>query len=773
MPDNPSIATTTCGACGLVIQDGELECASCGSGYHYQCVGVMREELVWYCLQEDCQNQKDLVDQASKTGTRKKKKKPVDDNTDAFSVKSDGKLCPTLDSQARSLSRKKQLQLEEIQEERILREKRLEVEHILHQRRLEMESELHEKELRQENRLLEKILEERQNHLKRMKNMHQSYQARFDKIQYELDKMKQRNRNGSREFSINDGTLDKGHSVDFYENSAANEDSSEEEDGEVFMDDPREETDKESVSRKRKKRNKRKFGRKSTEYAVERLPAIPTKAQLAARNGISQKLPTFSGKLEEWPLFIGSYRASNEACGYSNVENLVRLQESLRGQALESVRGQLLFPKTVPNVISKLQQLYGRPELLLQWHLEQLQNLKAPKSDKLASYIPFGNAVDQLCQHLEAADLRQHLMNPLLVQQLVDKLPSNDKREWIRFKKQQKKVTLQTFNEFVSGIVSEACEANVCIEYEMEHFEYKTARDAHDEHDERSGSNYTEKEAVYTHFTPEAKYDRNQHRRSCKMCGRNDHRLRFCRHFKELSVEHRMRVVNEWGLCAVCLNYHGNAPCHSKLRCNVRYCVGEHNTLLHPVGKNVKLGDNVSSNSSTLFRMIPVTLYYGTKSIDTLAFLDEGASATLIDETLADQLGVMGTKQQFTLDWTSGITRVEQKSRQMNLLISARNGLQKFSLNNVRTVDNLQLPLQSLDTNEVKAQASIIEDLPIAPYELQRPGLLIGLNNINVIAPINAKVAKSGELVAVQSKLGWAVYGQKQKEIYENERMKA
>lgn len=33
----------------------------------------------------------------------------------------------------------------------------------------------------------------------------------------------------------------------------------------------------------------------------------PTKMQLAARNGMSQKLPIFSGKPEEWPLFYGAF----------------------------------------------------------------------------------------------------------------------------------------------------------------------------------------------------------------------------------------------------------------------------------------------------------------------------------------------------------------------------------------------------------------------------------------------------------------------------------
>lgn len=130
-----------------------------------------------------------------------------------------------------------------------------------------------------------------------------------------------------------------------------------------------------SVDKMRRKKMK-----KPESYGLGQTLTRPTKAQLAARNGLSKKLPTFSGNPEEWPLFIGSYDASNIACGFNDVENLVRLQESLKGSALESVRGQLLLPKSVPKVISKLRQLFGRPEQLLHCHLEKSQAAGTPES---------------------------------------------------------------------------------------------------------------------------------------------------------------------------------------------------------------------------------------------------------------------------------------------------------------------------------------------------------------------------------------------------------
>lgn len=79
----------------------------------------------------------------------------------------------------------------------------------------------------------------------------------------------------------------------------------------------------------------------------------PTKAQISDRQFLSKKLPMFSGRMEEWPMFISSYETSTKACGFSDVEILARLQECLKGEALEAVRITLILPKTVPKIIEK------------------------------------------------------------------------------------------------------------------------------------------------------------------------------------------------------------------------------------------------------------------------------------------------------------------------------------------------------------------------------------------------------------------------------------
>ncbi|XP_065087297.1 uncharacterized protein LOC135709035 [Ochlerotatus camptorhynchus] len=785
MPGDANFTKTACGGCESVSDEDEgmVCCDKCNVWYHYRCVGVTEEvesDAKWYCPEEDCQSQKKLDAESSKTGA-KKKKKTTDDNSDKSSVKSDGRSGSSMERQLRALEKERKKKEQELKNERVLMEKRMEIDRILQEQRIEMENEFRAKELQQQKQLLEKALKDKQDHLDRMKKMRESFNARMDQVQQELSKLNAGE--DDRKESVNKvsdavkqstaGTplknpeirsqkrsektkkVESDEEEEEEEDEESDESSSDDESEEQSESDSDEATEEEDEEEEPKKTSKEKNkSGKVRSHGLGQSNAAPSKAQMAARSGISKRLPLFTGKLEEWPLFIGSYQASNDACGFSDVENLVRLQESLKGQALENVRGQLLFPKSVPKVISKLRQLYGRPEQLLQCHLEKVRRLDPPKSDKLASYIPFGNAVEQLCEHLEAAGLEQHLVNPLLIQDLVDKLPVHDKREWVRYKNRKRKVNLRTFTDFVSKIVAEACEANVKMDFRAE------SKPVCNEHAGKSKAK--EKGAhLYNHSAVErANHGVGEnHPRPCKACKRTDHRLRFCQDFKAWTLRDRLKLVEKWKLCVVCLNDHGNAPCKFKIRCNIDECRERHNPLLHSATRSVVINAHFRTTSTIMFRMIPVTLYFGKRSVNTLAFLDEGASVTLIESSLADQLGVQGTKEQLTIKWTADITRVEKGSRRMDLFISGRDGKEKHQLGTVRTVDELLLPKQSLSASVLCQRMKKLQGLPIASYENQRPGLLIGLNNLHLLAPTEAKVGKPGEPIAVRSKLGWAVYG--------------
>ncbi|XP_065085675.1 uncharacterized protein LOC135707720 [Ochlerotatus camptorhynchus] len=276
--------------------------------------------------------------------------------------------------------------------------------------------------------------------------------------------------------------------------------------------------------------------------------------------------------------------------------------------------------------------MYGRPEQLLYSLLEKVRKADPLKPDRLESFVHFGILVEQLCDHLEATNLRDHLVNPLLLQELVEKVPASTKMEWVRYKRHFPNPTLRTFSDFMSEKAADAKDAS------------------------------------------------------------------------------------------------------------------NHNT-------------HSGEQQSVIFRMVLVTLYYEDRSVDAVAFLDEGSSLSLVEADLADHLGVKGVKQMLRLIWTANISRTERNSKRVNLRISAKGSSEKWPLRNAHTVIEMKLPVQSIRYSELAQKFDHLKDLPLADGLSGMPRILIGLDNIHLFAPIESRIGNLGEPIAVRSKLGWAVYG--------------
>lgn len=127
-----------------------------------------------------------------------------------------------------------------------------------------------------------------------------------------------------------------------------------------------------------------------------------------------------------------------------------------------------------------------------------------------------------------------------------------------------------------------------------------------------------------------------------------------------------------------------------------------------------------------MLRIVLVVLYNGTKSIATFAFLDEGTTVTMMEKRIADALGLRGTSEQICLIWTKKIHRREHAER-VSLEISGREGFDKrYEMKGVRTVDNLNLPTQTIDKIELISTFPYLKNVPFVGYTNAVPGIMIG-----------------------------------------------
>ncbi|XP_065073508.1 uncharacterized protein LOC135697661 [Ochlerotatus camptorhynchus] len=503
-----------------------------------------------------------------------------------------------------------------------------------------------------------------------------------------------------------------------------------------------------------------------------RCAAGPTAEQLAARQVIPRELPVFTGDPQDWPLFFSSFRNSTEACGYNDAENLARLQRCLRGHALESVRSRLLIPESVPHVMTTLQRLYGRPEVIILSLLRRMREIPSPSGDDLKTLIKFGMGVENLVEHMILADQQQHISNPMLLQEMVDRLPPNLKLQWASYKRSYYTVNLAAFNDFMKELVMMASDVTLHVD-----LGFQSSGKL-----EKSRREKPTKEKLFVHqqastTTGPAESSTGQKEvispvsKPCLHCGKSDHRIAECPEFKKLNIDERWKVMRQKGLCRLCLVPHRSWPCRSKQECGVGDCHMRHHPLLHSrkpesttpspstsTNRNVAHQHHHSLTSSALLRYLPVTLYGNGKSVDVYAFLDDGSSSTMLEAEVANVLGVKGPSEPLCLCWTGSVKRIENGSQRIQITISGRSEEKSFPLR-ARTVEQLKLPSQTVDYEELCEVHPHLRKLPLRGYADVAPQLIIGVDNAKLISALKSRESGTGELVAAKTRLGWCIYG--------------
>lgn len=188
-------------------------------------------------------------------------------------------------------------------------------------------------------------------------------------------------------------------------------------------------------------------------------------------------------------------------------------------------------------------------------------------------------------------------------------------------------------------------------------------------------------------------------------------------------------------------------------------------------GANVTQQNHHSTLNYCLFRYLPVTLEVNGKRIDTYAFLDDGCQTTLMEAGLAADLQITGPAESLWLGWTSNISREEKGSQRVAVKISGTGLKNQFQLNNVRTVQKLQLQEQTFQYEELQKIYPHLRGLPLRSYVDAVPRIIIGIEHAQLLTTLKVREGRSNEPIAVKTRLGWCVYGKQAGESVAVERL--
>ena len=377
------------------------------------------------------------------------------------------------------------------------------------------------------------------------------------------------------------------------------------------------------------------------------------------RKTIGQDLPKFDGTPECWPEYLNRYQMSTVKCGYDKDENMSRLRSTLVGKAKETVRDLMMLTSEPQEIIDTLKRKFGRPDTIIRRLLVKLRKSDGPKDGDYLSFLNFANMVRHYVAIVGNLDKPSYLQNSIVMDELVQKLSESYRLRWGQCigEKDVSDLTLMDLSSWLNQeamILEKLYDPAICKKKSSDDEKKKTFVMA-------TSENKKSKEKFDSKKTDSPK--------TCLFCKKKGHILRDCYSFLKLDCDKRWDAVSRLKLCFRCLDLgHQSMHCPSDKDCEEEGCGRHHHILLHHHRKTedeAKLQQPQSSGSVSytrtddtrvLTKVVAVNLHGPTGMVWTFALLDDGSEMTIIEEELANRLGLRGRQDSFQLRTANGVT---------------------------------------------------------------------------------------------------------------------
>uniref|UniRef100_A0A336MKS5 CSON003154 protein n=1 Tax=Culicoides sonorensis TaxID=179676 RepID=A0A336MKS5_CULSO len=457
-----------------------------------------------------------------------------------------------------------------------------------------------------------------------------------------------------------------------------------------------------------------------------REPVIFDLSKWTARQTVPQHLSKFAGERGEWASFINAYETSTELCSLSDAENLGRLQKCLAEPARRYVSHLLNDPKNVGKIIETLKMVYGNPKKILKEMFDEIRQHDHIIENDLPSIVKYGLAVQNICAMIKSSRLEGYASNPLILEEIVEKLPKSLQFAWAQAVGDKEISGLNEFDSWLSGLTRNLCKNLGTIDISSADKKQRitikrrnnTKEDVHVVQDKNFNSDFT-----------------------CFACSGSCKDLSSCDTFKLLNDDCKWQVIKRHGICRQCLKQHKMKHpfiCENGIKCDVANCNGTHHPLMHrdrrPSPKSESSYEHVNYHihvkNTTVFRYIPVRLMNQSRSVDVIAFLDCGSTGTFLEHATAKELGLKGPKSSLHLKFSGNSHHTENDSMSVSCNISGvHKDAKTYTMNDVHTIKNLNLREQQLQYEQLEKRFDHLKNLPVTSYNRAKPAILIGLRH--------------------------------------------
>lgn len=537
---------------------------------------------------------------------------------------------------------------------------------------------------------------------------------------------------------------------------------------------------------------------------------LPVQAQLP-RQGVAEDIARALGQIVSMPKveymrfdgdpikyvsFIHNFETCLEKENLDNSKRLQLLIQHCFGKARDAIESCVNLPVDEGYLVAKstLRENFGLPHIIAKAHIRKLENLRPLRQADGTSLLEFSRHLEVASRTLSGmgSEYVSDLNHMNTLRELNKKLPLSLRVKWtecagriISSGSRPKFADLLKFLKERAALVNNEFGEDLTPSPSKENARQR---------DQRARA-----PKMITSLTSGVSgQQRNLHRGNqsrpvCAVC-HGQHGVWRCQRFKNQPIRDKWKLVQEQSLCIKCLQAgHLARSCpKTYFKCQVDGCNKEHNTLLHPppadpsalsVNQGTLSQEGMESNVSTdssgvaseraavtaatgagervCLSVVPVKVLSkggSLEPVETYALLDSGSEVTLCHEILQEKLGASGMKFNFTLSGMTGSTRVE--SEQIDLVVMSMDESVSVELSNVRTVKDMPISENCIAKRKDLENWPHLCDIELQQLDVGGVMLVIGLKEKpNLFLPMECRVGRDGEPVAVRYSLGWTVIG--------------
>lgn len=85
--------------------------------------------------------------------------------------------------------------------------------------------------------------------------------------------------------------------------------------------------------------------------------------------------------------------------------------------------------------------------------------------------------------------------------------------------------------------------------------------------------------------------------------------------------------------------------------------------------------------------------------------------------------------------------------------------MDKRSQRKIRTIEDIELPKQTLDVQRMKREFQYLADVPVQSYVNAKPLILIGMEHAHLLLTTERRIGDEDSPMAAKTKLGWLIFG--------------